>query len=56
MRRLIQREYHFENKEQVREFFTRLTGLVKNLNDAVNGSVDYQRLVGEIEQLEQTIS
>jgi V/A-type H+-transporting ATPase subunit A len=56
LRRLVSREYRFKNKEQVREYFTRLTGLVKNLNYAVTDSDDYRRLVGEIEQLEQGVS
>ena len=56
MRRLITREYRFKGKEQVREYFTRLTGLVKNMNYAVTDSEDYRRLSGEIEQLEQSVS
>ncbi len=52
VRRLIERDYHFKNKEQARAFFTRLTGLYKNLNFAATGSVDYQRYLAEIEELE----
>ena len=56
LRRLIGREYHFQNKEQVRDYFTRLTGLAKNLNYARSDSDDYRRLIGEVEQLERSVS
>ena len=52
LQRLIGREYHFTNKEQVRDYFTRLTGLVKNLNYAPTDSDDYGRLTDDIEQLD----
>ena len=32
VKRLVDREYSFTDKEQTRDYFTRLTGLVKNLN------------------------
>ncbi len=56
LQRLIGREYPFQSKEQAREYFTRLTGLVKNLNYAPSDSDDYRRLLGEIEQLEGSVS
>ncbi len=56
LRRLVSRDYAFKDKEQVREYFTRLTGLVKNLNYATTDSDDYKRLIGEIDQLEQSVS
>ena len=52
LQRLIGRDYHFKNKEQVRDFFTRLTGLYKNLNYAPTGSDEYDRLAKQIEELE----
>lgn len=55
LQRLIGREYHFKDKEQVRDYFTRLTGLVKNLNYAPSNSHDYRRLIGEIEQVERGV-
>jgi V/A-type H+-transporting ATPase subunit A len=48
---LIRRPYHFEDKEQVREYFTRVTGAFKNLNYAVSGSSDYTRYRAELQQL-----
>jgi V/A-type H+-transporting ATPase subunit A len=52
MRRLIERQYAFTDKESVREYFTRLTGLYKNLNYCEWKSEAYQRLIRQIEQLE----
>ena len=53
VRRLIERDYHFKDKEQARSFFTRLTGLYKNLNYAKQDSVDHSDLVKQIEDLQQ---
>ncbi|MGI9516174.1 MAG: hypothetical protein ACR2NP_03935 [Pirellulaceae bacterium] len=53
LRDVIQRDYHFKNKEQARDFFTRLTGLFKNLNYALPGTPDYDDLLKQIEELEQ---
>ena len=53
LRDVIQRDYHFKNKEQARDFFTRLTGLFKNLNYALQGTQDYNDLFKQIEELEQ---
>ena len=55
LQRLIGRDYHFTNKEQVRDYFTRLTGLVKNLNYAPTDSDDYGRLTDDIEKLERSV-
>ena len=55
IQRLIGHEYRFKDKEQARDYFTRLSGLVKNLNYARVGTEDYTRLMGEIEQLEHTV-
>lgn len=52
-KRLIDREYRFRDKEQVRDFFTRLTGLFKNLNYSALGSDDYRRYLSQIEELER---
>ena len=48
---LIKREYRFGDKDEAREFFTRLTGLYKNFNYSGPESADYQRYRQEIEQL-----
>lgn len=53
-KRLIEREYQFKDKEQVREFFTNLTGLFKNLNYSASESKDYRRYLDQIEELERT--
>ena len=52
-KRLIDREYRFANNNEVREFFTRLTGLFKNLNYSPSGSDDYHRYIEQIGQLER---
>ncbi|MGV6874875.1 V-type ATP synthase subunit A [Pseudochelatococcus sp. B33] len=46
------RPYGFEDKEDVRRHFTKLTGLFKNYNYAARGSNEAKRLVGEIEKLD----
>jgi V/A-type H+/Na+-transporting ATPase subunit A len=50
--RLIDRRYDFDNKLQVSNYFTHLTGLFKNLNYSPSDSDDYQRYLLEIEKLE----
>jgi V/A-type H+/Na+-transporting ATPase subunit A len=52
-KRLIDRRYQFKDKEQVRDFFTRLTGLFKNMNYSVTGSEDYRKYHAQIEELER---
>jgi V/A-type H+-transporting ATPase subunit A len=52
-KRLIDREYQFKDKEQVRDYFTRLTGLFKNLNYSARESDDYSRYERQIEELER---
>lgn len=53
-KRLIDRQYQFRDKDQVREYFTRLTGLFKNLNYSPSDSDDYRRYLEQIDELEQT--
>ena len=52
-KRLIDRHYQFRDKEQVREFFTLITGLFKNMNYSAAGSVEYRRYHQQIEELER---
>ena len=52
-KRLIDRQYQFRDKDQVREFFTRLTGLFKNMNYSPADSVEYRRYHQQIEELER---
>ncbi len=48
---LVNRVYHFEDKAAVRDFFTRLTGLFKNLNYAPDGSPTYAGFLQQIHDL-----
>lgn len=52
-KRLIDREYPFQSKDHVRDFFTRLTGLFKNMNYSKSGSEDFQKYWNQIEELEK---
>jgi V/A-type H+-transporting ATPase subunit A len=52
IKRLIERPYHFADKEAVRRFFTKLTGLYKNLNYSATDSGEYQKYLADIEALE----
>jgi V/A-type H+-transporting ATPase subunit A len=54
-KRLIDRQYNFANKAQAHDYFTRLTGLFKNLNYSSADSQDYQQYLLEIDQLEMEI-
>ena len=48
---LIEREYDFKDKNETSNFFTRLTGLYRNLNYSAVGSKDYEKFSGEIREL-----
>jgi len=52
VKRLVQRDYRFRDKEQARDYFTQLTGLFKNLNYSRRESQDYDRFLAKIEELE----
>ena len=52
---LILREYDFSDKEQVREFFTKLTSLYKNLNYAREDSPEYAKYEQEIQTLVDSV-
>lgn len=49
--RLIAMDYTFHDKDEARDFFTRLVGLYKNFNYSPAGSPDYKRYRQEIEAL-----
>jgi V/A-type H+/Na+-transporting ATPase subunit A len=51
VKRLVDQEYRFDDKEQVRDYFTRLTGLTKNLNYSESGSKEYIEYIESIEAL-----
>jgi V/A-type H+-transporting ATPase subunit A len=48
---LVTRGYGFEDKEPVRDYFTKLTGLFKNFNYAAPDSPDYDALWKQIDDL-----
>jgi len=52
---LIDSEYQFDNKDAVRDFFTRITGLYKNLNYAADGSAEYENYEKQIRELAKTM-
>ena len=49
--KLVQQDYHFTNKNQVLDYFTRLTGLFKNFNYAAENSPEFIELPKKIDQL-----
>jgi V/A-type H+-transporting ATPase subunit A len=51
VQRLIGHDYRFEKKEQARDYFTRLTGLYKNLNYSTQDSEQHGQLLARIEEL-----
>ena len=48
---LIDSEYDFADRDQARDFFTKVTSLYKNWNYAAPDTPDYQRYRDEITQL-----
>jgi len=48
---IVERQYRFEDKNQAREFFTRLTGLYRNYNYSVVGSDEMRRFKDLINEL-----
>jgi len=53
---LVTRDYRFDNKEQARDYFTRLTGLFKNFNYAREDSPDYKSLLQQIDTLAESVT
>jgi V/A-type H+-transporting ATPase subunit A len=51
LRLLIDQDYRFKDRDQARDFFTRLTGLYKNWNYSRPESTDFTRYRKEIEEL-----
>ncbi len=48
---LIEASYRFKDKDEARDFFTRITGSYKNLNYSPEGSANYRTYQQEIEKL-----
>lgn len=53
-RKLVEQQYDFDSNEEVRDFFTRLTGLFKNLNYSEYESDDYRKYIDQVHALEKT--
>ena len=51
LKRLIEADYRFKDKDAARDFFTRITGAYKNLNYSPENSADYKKYQQEIEKL-----
>ena len=51
LKALIEKDYRFKDKDEARDFFTRITGAYKNLNYSPEKSQDYDRYRQEIEEL-----
>ena len=49
------RPYAFKDKAAARDYFTKLSGLYKNLNYAAAGSNDFQRIAKSIEELDKSV-
>jgi V/A-type H+-transporting ATPase subunit A len=49
--KLVRANYHFADKETVRDYFTRVTGLFKNLNYSPSHSAEYKQFYQQIEAL-----
>ncbi len=49
------RSYAFKDKTAARDYFTKLTGLYKNLNYAAAGSNDFQRIAKAIGDLDKSV-
>ena len=48
---LVSADYSFANQDEARDYFTRLTGLFKNLNYAPTGTAEYAGVLAKINQL-----
>ncbi|MBT5223430.1 MAG: V-type ATP synthase subunit A [Gammaproteobacteria bacterium] len=52
---LVNKPYQFSNKEAVRDYFTKLTGLFKNLNYSPSNSNEYHDYCAKIDQLSKSV-
>ena len=52
---LVNTSYHFTDKDAVRDYFTKLTGLFKNLNYSPSNSNEYHDYSEKIEQLSKSV-
>ena len=55
IRRIVQRDYPFADKEEAHRFFTQLTGLFKNLNYTARNAPEYTTYLAQIDELVKTL-
>lgn len=48
---VTQREFMFDNKDETRDFFVRITSAFRNLNYSASGSSDYERFLSSIRSM-----
>jgi len=48
---IVQREFLFENKDQARDFFVKITSAFRNLNYSATGSSDYEKFLSSIRSM-----
>ena len=53
---LVNKEYNFNEKGQIHDYFTQLTGLFRNFNYAGENSPEYSDLLNKIDQLAESMS
>ena len=53
---LVTREYKFDDKEQVRDYFLRLTGIFKNFNYSSEDSPDRAKYLKQMEELAASVT
>ncbi len=53
---LVTRDYRFTEKDEVREYFTRLTGVFKNLNYTAEDSPEYEQLRAKINEMADAVT
>ena len=53
---IIRQEYNFSDKDEVKSFFLKLTGLVKNFNYALYKSAEYKTCMKQIKALQKDYS
>jgi len=51
LKKIIKAEYRFKDRDEARDYFTRITSAYKNLNYSPDESADYERYRREIEEL-----
>jgi V/A-type H+-transporting ATPase subunit A len=49
---LVKREYAFSSKEEISQYFLKMTGLFKNLNYAEFQSKEFEKLLSDINELD----